>query len=142
MQTPNDSRIDSVKIESFYEAIDFPTEEELLAALDASLEQSPWMPRPTSEALDMTSRSLAYRWQNLDGATSETLRAEGDDHYLSSWMEDPISHRDITVEPDFLAGLAKFLTDRLVMRMGEIGQAQRQLMDELAKIQSGFKHNL
>lgn len=134
MQTPNDSRVDSVKIESFYEAIDFPTEEELLAALEASLEQSPWLPRPTSEALDITSRSLAHRWQNLDGMTSEVLREEGDDHYLSSWMEDPISHREITVEPDFLAGLAKFLTDRLVMRMVEIGQAQRQLTDELAKI--------
>lgn len=136
MQTMNSNHSDPIRTESFFDAIDFPTEEELLAALDASLDQSPWLPRPASVALDATSRDLARHWQELDGANSESPRWEGDDHYLAGWMEDPASHQEISVEPDFLAGLAKFLMDRLMMRMREIYQAQHLLMDELAKLKS------
>ncbi len=136
MQTQNSNYVDPIRIENFYEAIDFPTEEELLAALEASLEQSPWLPRPTSAALDATSRDLAHHWQELDDAHLRSSNLKGDDHYLASWMEDPVSHQEIPVEPDFLAGLAKFLTDRLFIRMKEIYQAQHLLMDELAKLKS------
>ncbi len=141
MQTLNSNHIDPIRIENFYESIDFPTEEELLAALEASLyqspwHQSPWLPRPASVALDATSRDLARHWQELDGTTSEGPRLEGDDHYLAFWTEDPVSHQEISVEPDFLAGLAKFLMDRLLLRMQEFYQAQHLLMDELAKLKS------
>ena len=51
-------------------------------------------------------------------------------------MEDPVSHQEISVEPDFLAGLAKFLMDRLLLRMQEFYQAQHLLMDELAKLKN------
>lgn len=136
MQPLNSNYLDPIRIENFYDAIDFPTEEELLAALDASFEQSPWLPRPASAALDATSRSLARHWQELDETTAHSARREEDDHYLASWMEDPVTHQEISVEPDFLAGLAKFLTDRLLVRMKEISQAQHLLMDELAKLKA------
>jgi hypothetical protein len=136
MQTQSGNHIDPIRIENFYDAIDFPTEEELLAALEASLEQSPWLPRPVSAALDATSRDLARHWQELDDAHSANPSLKGDDHYLASWMEDSVSHQEIPVEPDFLAGFAKFLTDRLFIRMKEIYQAQHLLMDELAKLKS------
>lgn len=134
MQTLNSNHIDPIRIENFYDLIDFPTEEELLAALDASLDPLTWLPRPASAALDATSRDLARHWQELGETTSESARREGDDHYLADWMEDPVSHQEISVEPDFLAGLAKFLMDRLFIRMREISQAQHLLMDELAKL--------
>ena len=136
MQTLNSNHIDPIRIENFYESIDFPTEEELLAALEASLDQSPWLPRAASVALDVTSRDLARHWQEVAGTTSESPRREGDDHYLADWMEDPVSHQEISVEPDFLAGLAKFLMDRLLLRMQEFYQAQHLLMDELAKLKN------
>lgn len=136
MQTRNINHIDPVRIENFYEAIDFPSEEELLAALEASLNQSSWLPRPASAALDATSRDLARHWQELDDLSTNRARQEPDDHYLASWMEDPVSHEEISVEPDFLASLAKFLTDRLLVRMTEISQAQHLLMDELAKLKA------
>jgi hypothetical protein len=136
MQTQSSNHIDPIRIENFFEAIDFPTEEELLAALDASLKQSPWLPRPSSPALDVTSRNLARHWQEIGDIHSASANPKEDDHYLASLMEDPVSHQEVPVEPDFLAGLAKFLTDRLFIRMKEIYQAQHLLMDELAKIKS------
>jgi len=134
MQPLNDARTDPIKIENFYEAIDFPTEEELLAALEASLEQSPWLPR-SAAALSVTSRDLARHWQELDEATA--FLTKSDEHYLaSSWFEDPIAHQSIVVEPDFMAGLAKFLMDRVLLRMREVDQAQQQLTEELAKLKN------
>ncbi len=136
MQTINSSYIDPIRIENFFEAIDFPTEEELLAALEASLDQSPWLPRPASLALEATSRDLARHWQELDEPNLSSSQQEEDDHYLANWMDDPSAHQPITVEPDFLAGLAKFLMDRVMLRMREISQAQRLLLDELAKLKA------
>lgn len=134
MQPLNDARVDPIKIENFYEAIDFPTEEELLAALEASLEQSPWLPR-SAAALNVTSRDLARHWRELDETT--TFPATSDEHYLaSSWFEAPSAHQAIAVEPDFIAGLAKFLMDRVLLRMREVDQAQQQLMEELAKLKN------
>ena len=134
MQPKNSNYIDPIRIENFFEAIDFPTEEELLAALEASLDQSPWLPRPASVALEGTSRDLARHWQELDETNSKIPHREDDDHYLSNWMDKPVAQQPISVEPDFMEGLAKFLMDRVMLRMREISQAQRLLLDELAKL--------
>ena len=127
---------DTTQIENFYEALDFPTTEELLEALETSLEQLPRLPRVTSAAVHAASRNLAHHWQNLNGLTAEHLRTEEDEHYLASWLEDPVSHREIKVEPDFLAGLVKFLMERLTLRLHDLSEVQRQLMEELAKLKS------
>ncbi len=134
MQTLDYRCTDAAKIESFYEAIDFPTEEEWLEVLEISLPQSPRLPPTTSAAVNATSRDLAQHWQNLNGLTSPPLRPEKDEHYLASWLEDPVSHRAMTVEPDFLAALVTFLMERLTLRLHEVSDVQCQLMEELAKL--------
>lgn len=127
---------DTTKIENFYDALDFPTTEELLEALETSLEQLPRLSRTTSAAVKATSRNLAHHWQNLNGLTAERLGTEEDEHYLASWLEDPVSHREMTVELDFLAGLVKFLLERLTLRAQELSEARYQLTEELAKFKS------
>jgi hypothetical protein len=137
MQTREYKCADTTKIENFYDALDFPTTEELLEALETSLEQPPRLSRTTSAAVKTTSCNLAHHWQNLNGLTAEQLRKEEAGHYLASWLEDPVSHRGITVELDFLAGLVKFLMERLTLRSHELSEARHQLTEELAKFQSG-----
>lgn len=134
MQFSDDPGADPLHGESFYEEIDFPTEEELLAALENSLEQSRWPPRPTATALNITSRNLARRWQKLDETSAGSLSPQDDEHYLSNWLEDPVAQREVTMAPDFLAGLAKFLINHLFKRLRETYQVQHQLMEELAKL--------
>jgi hypothetical protein len=134
MQTLDFRDADAAKLESFYEAIDFPTEEELLEALENSLRPSPWLPRSTSAAVDATSRNWAQHWKNLNGVTTENLCTQEDEHSLADWLQDPVSQRKITVEPEFFAGLLEFLTERLTLRLHEVSAAQHQLTEELAKL--------
>lgn len=126
MQMRSSERVDSMGNNGFFEAIDFPTEEELLAVLEASLEQSPWLPRVLQE----TSSELVCHWQEL--ATPETRLDNSDEPYLA-WESPAALHQDVSVEPDFLASFAKFLTDRLLLRMQEVVVVQRQLQAELAR---------
>ena len=136
MQTLNSPRIDSVGKENLFDLADFPTEEELLAALESSLEQSPWLPRSTTTAIDATSRELARHWQELGGKNVERMQTESDDHYLASLVKTYELPQELPVEPDFLADFARFLTDRLMTRLRETHQAQHQLLAELAKFRA------
>ncbi|HEX4946258.1 MAG TPA: hypothetical protein VFZ34_06335 [Blastocatellia bacterium] len=132
MQMQNSEPPELVGNNGFFEAIDFPTEEELMAALEASLTQAPWMPRP-APAVAATSADLARHWEEL--VTAAPITTNDDEHYLS-WVVPAKPFWELSVEPDFLAGLAKFLTDRLFLRLQEVEQAQRQLQDAVAKLQA------
>lgn len=135
MQTLNrnaeDFAQDFVDGESFFESLDFPTEEELCAALDASLEQSPWLPRPIPTAVGATSRNLAQHWGELHD--QQLSHPPTDDHYLGFWMADQQGAEALPVEPDFMLDLTQFLMDRLAKRMRETRQAQHLLSAEVAK---------
>ena len=133
MQTLNNPGMDSVGKENFPNFADFPTEEELIAALESSLEQSPWLPRSTATALDATSRDLARHWQELGENYLVVNQPERDEHYLAGLVKESELPQELPVEPDFLADFARFLTNRLTIRLRETHQVQHQLLAELAK---------
>lgn len=131
MQILNRNAEDFIDNESFFDLLDFPTEEELCAALDASLEQSPWLPRPVPAAIGATSRDLAQHWREL---TDQKLAlASQDDHYLGSWLANQQLVEALPMEPDFMLDLTQFLMRRLAKRMREMRQAQHLLSAEVAK---------
>lgn len=132
MQMQNNSVASRNGTPNFFDPIDFPTEEELWAALEASLEQAPWLPRPVPAALDATSRNLAQRWQEIAEGRKEVALPDDDDHYLSPWANEQSLNDE--VEPELLIDLTKFLLERLTGRMQDIRQAQQQLTAELAKL--------
>jgi hypothetical protein len=132
MQMQNNTVASRNGTPSFFDPLDFPTEEELWAALEASLEQSPWLPRPVPAALDATSRNLAQRWQEIAAGRKEVALPDDDDHYLSPWANEQSLNDE--VEPELLIDLTKFLLERLTGRMQDIRQAQQQLAAELAKL--------
>ncbi|MBS1812478.1 MAG: hypothetical protein JST84_30205 [Acidobacteria bacterium] len=137
MQSLNREAHEFIGNDSFYDAIDFPTEEELLAALDASLEQSPWLPRPMPIALETTSRDLAQHWREISSVYQEISSIKNDDgHYLDCWLTPQDMDCEIEAEPDFIIDFARFLMDRLLLRMGEVRHANQLLKAELAKIRA------
>lgn len=114
---------------------DFPTAEELLAALDASLEQVCWEPRTDPIGLDNASRDLAKSWHAIENPASSPPQFTNDDHYLVDMNESTAQQESLSIEPDFLIDFAKFLVRRLSTRMLEVQQVQHQLIKELAKLQ-------
>lgn len=134
MQTLNREADDFVGNESFHEMIDFPTVEELLAALDASFAQLPWLPRPVPVAVETVSQNLAQHWQEITEFRQELTEQDHDDHYLSAWTTDEEPEQHISVEPDFMLDFVQFLMERIDKRLREMRQAQHQLSDALAKL--------
>lgn len=115
---------------------DLPTAEELWEALEASLEQSPWIPRAIPVGLTAASRDLARHWQEIENPTEKKSSvSSADAHYLERMALPQAFDETTPIEPDFLIDLAKFLLSRLAYRMQEVRQVQHQLVSELTKLQ-------
>ncbi len=127
---PADSEVLLLPVED-----DFPTADELLAALDASLEQVCWEPRTDPIGLDNASRDLAKSWHAIENPASSPPQFTNDDHYLVDLHVSKAQQETLSIEPDFLIDFAKFLVRRLSTRMLEVRQVQHQLIKELAKLQ-------
>jgi hypothetical protein len=136
MKTPRNCEADNfVGHEQFPPPADFPTAEELLAGLDASLEPSFGLLRPRPTAVAATSQALTQRWRELTGDALPTLpHQREDEHYLSDWPARQ-SVSDVIIEPDFLADFTQFLMRRVAARLTEVRAAQHLLARELAKLQ-------